>query len=403
MSETQQRTEVVPIENIRAPGRNEKLHPVEKEDDETWRRFKKSVGTSPRYPIVVTENGDGQYIVIDGDRRLRAMKENGATHADVIVRQIADPIERSVEMINLNEEREENDPVQRSWHTAKCVAPWLLPPGEREDNGSGISQDEFGDKVDVSGTSVNNWLKPMRNQNPIRDMLGSSRSPKLISSTRPNEQDLELIDEIVGMLNGELGDSRIIPTNQTSYVANEVRSAGTDLSISLIEFHRVVEKASSEGWSHDELIDYLKDHFVVLDEESSESGSTVESGGPGLQNDTSEKETNDGDPDRVSDPPDTENDQEQETEPTVEVDWSEVVTDDDLPDDHSLRTLEHNVMKSVTLEDDVAVGVGILEAITDTDTSELFNGPILGEVIIETVKAELDERGARASEPPTVQ
>lgn len=392
----------IPINEIEPPSRSEKLHPVEKEeagdseetekdvDDEkqTWPEFRQSVGIEPDKPIEVRENG-AKYELIDGDRRYRAVEANYDMYEgqgqefdqeDILAYtfdrdEISDE-EFYLRRLRANDQREEDDPVQRAWYYAQFVAPWLLPPGERMDDIEMMTQAEFAEKVGISQGAVSNRLRPMREEHTLRQFLGDVGSGY---KNRPKEDEIETVDEIVNLLlTIDESGHRVVPENQLPVILDKMDEMYNDYNLSLGEIHQMAEKARENGWNHTTFAEELND-FIGSDEGVA-SGS-FESGY--VEQDTSEEQTKDGDPENADDGsqplhPNADEPEPDEGEESVlgeppEVDWSQYVADSDLPGDLTVERLANRRRSYWEVEDDVAVAVKMLAEATGEDPEEVLH------------------------------
>ena len=369
--------ESVPLDEIVPPERSEKLHPYENEDDESWEEFTESVGEEPNKPLEVFDNEDGEYELIDGDRRYRALVENEAETVQCFVLEPGDDIsseeDTTLRMITANEHREQSDPKQRARAIAQLCAPWLLPPGERESDTVRMTQTEVSSEVGKAQPTISVWLQPLRDENPLRNALAGKSSGR-----NPDEDDTETIDETVDYLKrgGDEGNS-VIPIGQEVFVANEI---GDMLGVGLNEIASVSEKAANEGWNDNRFLKYIKDNYAY--DETERVDDDIEEGMLDGSDLSFEDET-------VQDPYDNDlDDQNADGEPEEEVDfggmeidveWSDHVSDEDL-NGQSLSELETRRLMTQSIEDDAAVAIHILCAKTgmsQRDIMQKFVEPLI--------------------------
>lgn len=376
---------VIDIEEISAPGRTEKLHPVENQDQEEWADFLNSVGTEPDKPLDVRVSND-EYELIDGDRRLRALKENGAKSVQCYVHTEMSDDDFYLRRVRANEHRKDSDPIQRSWYTAQFVAPWLLPAGERWYDAQQMDQSEYGDLVGKAQGTISNWLKPMQDEHPIRHVVGKK---KTVSGNPLSQDDIKKVDDIVNWLCGRSDTKRVVPRNNEGQLADEIESMK---GVSLGEIHSASKKAANESWNMNSLLEHLKEAYVSSDNGPSVSG-TVNSGI--VNKDTTRTdEKNDGNPDQVSpaetmgeegygkreEGPDWEtyNDEVNGDQPELpipdmpDVDWAEYVADEDLQDDVTVEQIAQNrkLVAGVPLKGNAAVALNMVMERYDVKQSE---------------------------------
>jgi len=393
--------QAIPLEQIHPPNRSDKLHPYEDEeivqgdspfedlseavsddsnnenDTGDWDEFRVSVGTQPKKPLEVTPDGDGGYEIIDGDRRYRALKENGAeTVACFIVTdnetQVSES-EKTIRMVTANEFRKDSNKKQRSRHTARIVAPWLLPPGERYQDVREMDQTGFAERVGKSQQTISRWLEPVKDNNQLRSVLDD------ISSTRKySKEDVEQIDRIVDLLRhgGDAGNV-VVPIRQTAFVAEEL---GEMEGVSISEIENVAEKAVEGGWDQTRFLEYLKENYAYdeMERQSREKdeGDGIEAGMMGSGEDPYEEEEFEDTTGVSVDDIKVDDEEAEDTldlaTPEIDVDWSELVDEEDLPGEKSLAEYESNRMMSQTIEDEAAVGVNLLAALTGKSKRDVF-------------------------------
>lgn len=249
MSEAeQQEREFVPVEEIKKPSRDEKLHPDELEDN-----FVESVGEEPNKPLEVYENDDGDIELIDGDRRLRALEINEAEEAPVFFVDVEDTAEKSMRMIVANEDREDSDPEQRARVLARHVAPWLLEPANRLDWSEKMTQEEMADRMNKSQTTIRTWLEPLRDEAILRDALAQSMGGRV-----SDEETMHTIDEIVDKVRTGGEDSTpIVAEERTHIVADAYNDVGTEVDIEDIK--ELTDEAIENGWNANKYIDEIQE------------------------------------------------------------------------------------------------------------------------------------------------
>lgn len=384
----------VDIEDIVAPDSRDKLHPYENEDDEdedsNWNEFKRSVGTNPDYELLVWEQNEGEYRLLDGDRRLRAIKENGGSTAPV---KVYGPDELTEEefvskRIAQNEQRKPSDPEQRSKATARYVAPWYLPPGEREYDEQRATQKEFTEMVSKSQGTISNWVGAVKDRYPLRRVVVD-----MAPGNNPSPDQVEQIDRIVDILQsgGDVdGGIMVIPERFEGETASEVEDME---GLTLSDLESVAETAAEEGWTRDEFVNTLWEDYAYDDETEDVNEGPVSEDGPELedpQSTTTYDNPEDG-------PVETEN-PETETQDTdspfgeVNFDPEEIrdlVEDDDLTSQATVDAVMDRTMTSVSLGsqdlDDVtaqaAVTVNLLSRYHGITTGEVFEKFVAPEIV----------------------
>jgi hypothetical protein len=375
MFDSARHVDSVPIEDIQEPTRDEKLHPPENEDSEEWEEFKKSVGTSPITPPLARKTDDG-YEIIVGDRRLRAMKENGADTIDLrVVQGEVSQNELYAARVAENYHRKSSDRDKKSWTVTQLSAPALLPPAERDKEVEQLMKKEVAEMMGVTGPRVSQLLKPLKNKNPLRAALCDTAAGR-----RPDEEDIEVIDNIVGLLNGQQGH-KVLATGEEGWVSD---SLGEMEDVSLGEIEMMAEKAVEEGWGADTFLEEIRSEFVSTP--SAQVNPKKESGpltGEDPYADDSPARTRDDGVDGgiETDRDDPEN-RETETpdridfgEPNVSVEWDELIDDSDLSgvtDADSVTDLTRRRYQDVALQDDAAIAINVLAEISNQPKEEVI-------------------------------
>lgn len=177
------RREEIPLQEIKEPHDKWKLHPRMKTNENEWKDFVESVGTSPRDPLDVIERKDG-YELIDGNRRYRALRDNRAKTVECRVYS-EDDIENEkvlgAMMIEANDQRDSSDQIQLGRWTARYVKPWLLDPEDRFDDWSSskpMSQHEFAELINKPNSqgSISRWVSMWEEKVPLRAAIGSIKT-----------------------------------------------------------------------------------------------------------------------------------------------------------------------------------------------------------------------------------
>lgn len=380
MSTLQKEFDEISIDSIETPNRSEKLHPFENEkergdeddeenkDETKWDDFLESVGTEPNHPPTVRPNGEG-YELVDGDRRLRALKENGAEEVYCQIRHdIENKRDLYAERLESNEYRLDNDSKARSRYIAQICAPWIMPPGERViDFEDTLNQTELAEKIGTVQSTISKWLGPARNRNPLRAAL----SDKV--SKRADEEDMERIDRIVALLTqrGEY-DNLVVLSNQNQFAANEISLME---GVSLAKIENTAEKAATRGWDCDQFLKYLEGNFAH-DEQVKQVEEEVDAGMMDGSPDPFEDDSETGGVSVEDVEVDEEKDQEDEPEtqfeaPEMEVDW-EVLVDESQLNEKRFSELKSNKMISTNLQDEAAIMFNVICEVTGHSPTEVM-------------------------------
>ncbi len=97
-------------------------------------------------PIVVNDNGDGTYMVIAGERRLRATKLAGKATIPVVVRKYSDREIKEISLIE-NLQREDLNPIEAATAMKQLMSDYKL------------TQDELAERIGKSRPAVANTLR----------------------------------------------------------------------------------------------------------------------------------------------------------------------------------------------------------------------------------------------------
>lgn len=355
--------QTVPVDQIHEPTRSEKLHPYEDEDDEDWEEFRASVGTQPSKLPSVRENGDG-YELIDGDRRLRAVRENDAEEVTVRVRYDVETTEDLLtQRVIANENRKNSDPKQRARYIAQLCAPWLLAPGDRRDDIDEIhTQTEVGEIFGKAQGQISQWMNPLeQDEHPLRAGVAEHHGGRTV-----DQEGVELIDETIELLDD------IVLQSQHKFVGTELADME---GVSLREIHSAVEQGVDQGWNSQQFLEYVEENFAIDDTSLDDD---VETGVLGDQPDFDEPM----DPSEFQEDTTSEDTSDEEFEFEIEsgdIDWSALVQDQDL-EEMTVSEAEQKKMQSVALEDDASVALEILQGATGMSKKEIvseFLAPVL--------------------------
>lgn len=112
--------------------------------------------------IISTDQQSGQYILIAGERRLRAARLAGLDQVPVLFRQVSDQERLELALIE-NVQRADLSPLE--------TADAYLQLNEE----FGLSHDEIAEQVGKSRTAVTNTLRLLKLAEPVREALAASR------------------------------------------------------------------------------------------------------------------------------------------------------------------------------------------------------------------------------------
>ena len=368
----------IDLDRIRTPNRSEKLHPYEDEptdpDDvdreNSWTEFKQSVGSQPNKPLEITpidsyegkfdrDEYEGDYQLIDGDRRYRALEENEADTVACFIVDVDGDIDRWVRMFEANNFRRDNSPKQEARWIAKLYQPSLLPEGERfQDEPYFENMDDVAEAMGVSDATVSNRLKAIEYEYPIRFTLtGNNYATNGRSLTKDR---VKKIDRIIDCLKrGGDQENMVVTIGREQFVAEELANME---GVSLGEIETVAEKAVEGGWGAKRFLEYTEEHYahdeVERMNDEVESGMMDGSDDPFEDNDFEDDSGVSVDDVDVGRDEDSSDEQEIELEsPDYDVDWNDIVDDSGL--ENPISDYETQRMMSQTVEDEAAVAINI--------------------------------------------
>lgn len=359
-------SETVDIEDVKAPNRDEKLHPPENEDEEEWEDFKTSVGTNPIYNPIAEKNGD-KYEIIVGDRRLRAMKENGAEEIDLEVVDDASRNDIYTTRIAENSQRTDSDRFQKAFTLAQLCRPWLLEPAERDGDVEVISQTEAARAIGFSDGYISQLVNggPLVDRRTLRHVLGQKGARKQLT-----EEEIEKVDNIVSLLKGSEGH-KVMATGEEGWIADKLDSF-QDVSLGEIEI--MAERAVEEEWTTSDFLENLEEAYV---KKSTDGVEPKVSSGPVAGDDPYADETPDQTRDEDTDAgPTTNEDSEAATETAsrpdfgdanIEIDWDDLLDEDMLNGElgfERVGDITSLKWQDVSLQDDAAIMMNALAEAT---------------------------------------
>lgn len=262
------RVKEIPLDDIKAPSTSTKLHPVadeisqedtgvSEENADTWENFVESVNQELQKPLEVTEE-DGHYRLVDGDRRLRALEQGGSETAECMIKESKEDGEVFVNMLRANEFRKPNNKTRRAQLVAQLCQPWLLPPGERDQDTRRYLQTELADEIGVSDATISNWITPIQvERHRLRDVI--------VDVARPLGRDIdpdisEQVDRIRDLLTTPNDDGQPMLSVGMAEKTHEKLDETSGLGLEGLE--TIAEKGVAEGWDNGDLKEHLDEHYV---------------------------------------------------------------------------------------------------------------------------------------------
>mgnify|MGYP000406079041 CR=1 FL=1 len=114
-------------------------------------------------PLVVTERENGQYVLIAGERRLRASKKAGLAEVPVVIRSgVSDQDMAELALVE-NIQRQDLSPIERARGYKDLADKFSM------------TQDEIAKKLDVSRSSVANTLRYLTLPQSVQDALDQGK------------------------------------------------------------------------------------------------------------------------------------------------------------------------------------------------------------------------------------
>ena len=135
------------------------------EDDDALEELAASIkANGVVQPILVrpSEENDGRYVLILGERRLHASKKAGKTHVPALVRKVT--LQQAAEMTIIeNLQREDLSPLEQA-EAFRVLS-----------NEFKLTQQEIGDRVGLSRVSVANYMRLLKLPREVMQMLAEKR------------------------------------------------------------------------------------------------------------------------------------------------------------------------------------------------------------------------------------
>ena len=139
-------------------------------------------------PIVIRTRDDGQYEIIAGERRYRAMKSLGWEEVPAIIRELDDKETASIALIE-NLQREELTPIEEAYAYEKLLELHSL------------TQEALAQRLGKGQSTVANKIRllklPEEIQNGIMEKNISERHARALISLKDSEQQMALFHEVI--------------------------------------------------------------------------------------------------------------------------------------------------------------------------------------------------------------
>ncbi len=139
-------------------------------------------------PVVVYDNGDGDYILIAGERRLRASKLAGLSNIKAIVAEVDQKRMRELALIE-NIQREELSPIELALSYQELIVEY------------NITHEELSKRINKSRAQITNTLRLLQLNEDIKQMINDEKisqgHAKMLVTLSEKEQKL-VADSIIG-------------------------------------------------------------------------------------------------------------------------------------------------------------------------------------------------------------
>lgn len=179
-------------------------------------------------PIVVYDNGDGDYVLIAGERRLRASKLAGLSNIRAIVAEIERKKMRELAIIE-NIQREELNAIELALSYQELLEEY------------GITHEELSKRINKSRTQITNTLRLLQLCDEVKAMLSEEKitqgHAKMLVTLSESEQKL-MADSIIGQrLSVRDAETLIkkLKNGQLSTHKMKAKGQAKNLDISLLE------------------------------------------------------------------------------------------------------------------------------------------------------------------------
>ncbi len=195
-------TERIPLDQISANPRQ----PRHDFDPEALRELSESIRAHDLIqPLTVSRNGPGKYLLIAGERRLRAARMAGLRDVPVYIRQ-ADDQQVLIWALLENLQRQDLNPVEVALGYQR-----LLEEG-------GLTQEQVAERIGKDRTTVTNYIRLLKLPPDIQVALRTGKismgHARVISGAEPVDRQLHLFSEIL---------KRHLSVRQTELVARSSR------------------------------------------------------------------------------------------------------------------------------------------------------------------------------------
>lgn len=208
-------------------------------------------------PIVVREMANGQFEVIAGERRLRAMKKLGWTHVPAIINNLSDTQTASVALIE-NLQREELTPIEEAIAYGKLLQLHQL------------TQEALAKKLGKGQSTVANKLRllklPQEIQNALLKKEITERHARALIPLKNEELQVKLLIEIIDKnLNVKQTEDRVVKLlEQTNAKPKPTRKAfSKDVRIAVNTIRQSVHMCEDSGIKLDSKEEEFDDFYQI--------------------------------------------------------------------------------------------------------------------------------------------
>lgn len=208
-------------------------------------------------PIVVREMANGQFEVIAGERRLRAMKKLGWTHVPAIINNLSDTQTASVALIE-NLQREELTPIEEAIAYGKLLQLHQL------------TQEALAKKLGKGQSTVANKLRllklPQEIQNALLKKEITERHARALIPLKNEELQVKLLIEIIDKnLSVKQTEDRVVKLlEQTNAKPKPTRKAfSKDVRIAVNTIRQSVHMCEDSGIKLDSKEEEFDDFYQI--------------------------------------------------------------------------------------------------------------------------------------------
>ncbi|WP_141434458.1 nucleoid occlusion protein [Bacillus sp. 03113] len=208
-------------------------------------------------PIVVREYEEGQFEIIAGERRWRAMKKLGWSEVPAIVKNLSDTETASVALIE-NLQREELSPIEEAVAYGKLLELHNL------------TQEALAQRLGKGQSTVANKLRLLKLPDKVQDALLnksiSERHARSLIPLKDTEKQVKLLEEIIEKsLNVKQTEDRVVKllNNTESKSRSTRKSFPKDMRIAVNTIRQSVSMVSDSGINLDSKEEEFDEYYQI--------------------------------------------------------------------------------------------------------------------------------------------